>query len=197
MHEERLTPLPEVAGARLDFASRLSARSVIGGVVVTLAVFGVLMTLGGGLGLWSLGRLEATEGPRLGAGLAVWAVVSWVLSALLGGFVAALSARSPLRRDGLLQGLVTWAGACLLGGILACVWFMSAISSGLLSPWLVEGLRGPGVMWAFFIADALAVVAALFGGLLGARLEARRFEPEATTLRPRRGAPLVPSPQPG
>ncbi len=162
---------------------RFSARAVVGGAIVELVGLSLLMMLAGGVGLWRLGILNAAALSAAGSGLAVWSGVSLILAAFLGGFVAAVASRSSTAEDGLLHGLLAWATACITGAILACTWFMAALATGVAKLDVVNAMDNR-MMLAFFIADTLALVAALIGGTWGARQEAHHL----------RAAPQQPTP---
>ncbi len=149
---------------------RFSARAVIGGGVVELVGFSLLMMLAGGVGLWRPGILNAGALSGASSGLALWAAVSLIMAAFVGGFVAAVASRSTTAEDGLLHGLLSWATACITGAVLGCVWLMAALATGIATLDIV-GAMDNRMMLAFFFADTLALAAALAGGTWGARQE--------------------------
>jgi hypothetical protein len=121
-------------------------------------------------------------------GLAVWAGVALILAALAGGYVAAIASRSSTVEDGLLSGLLAWATACLTGAILACTWMMTALATGIANLDVVNAMDNR-MMLGFFVADTLALGAALLGGRFGARQEAHHLravhaQPAAGGFRP-------------
>lgn len=150
---------------------RFSVRAVVGGAVVELVGLSLLMTLAGAMGLWRPGILNAAVLSGVSSGLALWATVSLIIAALAGGFIAAVASRSTTAEDGLLHGLLVWATACFTAAVLACLWFMAALSSGIVKLDVVNAMDNR-MMLAFFLADTLALVAALMGGAWGARQEA-------------------------
>ena len=158
---------------------RVSMRAVIAGAIVTLVVIGLLLMLAGGLGLWSMGRIDAAMISHLGGGFALFAGVAWVGAAFVGGYSAAVIARATNRRDGVLHGLMIWAGACAAAVVLACIWFMSAVSLELASVDVASAMGGR-MMLAFVAGDLLALAAGLAGGVMGARAEARLVEVPVT-----------------
>ena len=104
-----MEPIPTVlrpTGLRLG--------AVVGGVLCAAVVQVLLMTLGAAVGLTAF-TLADTQQPEIQLGYAAWLVGSLLASMFIGAMVAAAGARSPLRRDGLLHGLVTWAAVGLLG----------------------------------------------------------------------------------
>lgn len=156
---------------QFDLPSRLSARGIIAGILVTLVVFSFLMVIAGGFGLWSFGPLDAAAVERMSPGVGIWAAIAWPISNLIGGFVASASSFSPARRGGLLEGVATWAGSFLLGVFLACLWYMSAIESRLATPDAFIGVSSIGASWGIFFSMIFAFVAAVYGGLVGSRQE--------------------------
>lgn len=146
------------------------------------------MMLAGGLGLWRPGILNAAALSKMSVGLAVWAGIALIFAAFVGGYVAAIASRSLTVEDGLLHGLLTWATACLTGAILACTWMMTALATGIANLDVVNAMDNR-MMLAFFIADTLALGAALLGGRSGARQEAQHLravhsQPAAGGFRP-------------
>ncbi|MBI4509872.1 MAG: hypothetical protein HY698_09565 [Deltaproteobacteria bacterium] len=194
-----MTPLhaPAEAG-RIDFASRLSARAITAGVLVALTTLGVLMVLGGGFGAWSIGILDAEAVRALGAWFAFWSILAWGLSLFLGSLVSAIACRSGERRDGLLQGITTWAASSVAVTLIACTWLMAALAVGTATPGAVEEMGGRATFWACFIGDVVGLVGALLGGVVGARYEARTVGPVQAPVPAPGGGPLptTPSPQP-
>jgi hypothetical protein len=162
---------------------RFSARAVVGGAIVELVGFSLLMMLAGGLGLWRLGILNAAAFSKMSPGLGAWAGIALILAAFVGGYVAAIASRSLTPEDGLLHGLLAWATACITGAVLACTWMMTALATGLANVDIVNAMDNR-MMLAFFVADALALGAALIGGTFGARQEAHHL----------RAVPQQPSP---
>ena len=157
--------------------NRVSIRAVVAGAVVELVILGLLLALAGGLGLFTIRPLTPALLDDLGAGLAVWVGLAWVIAALAGGFVAAAVGRAASQRDGVFHGLLSWAVACLVAGVGVCTWFMAAIATGLATPDVASAI-GAGGMLAFFFGDLIAGGAALIGGALGARSEARSRAPD-------------------
>jgi uncharacterized BrkB/YihY/UPF0761 family membrane protein len=141
------------------FSRRLSAHSVIGGVLVIYASMSVLMALAGGLGLWEFDLHQISD---LGTGFWAWALAAWILSVYAGGFLASTVSRSVDRRDGVIQGVVTWAAACVFG-CLFLVYFTQA----------AEHVMSRGMLWGAFLGDSLALGGAILGGLAGSKSEVK------------------------
>jgi hypothetical protein len=109
-----------VAADEFEFPTRISARGVIAGVLVALALEAMLMVLGAAIGLSAFQpRGDVAKG--IGVGFAVWLVLTMIVSAFVGSWIASGAARAVRVRDGVLHGVVTWAavtviGVSLLGG---------------------------------------------------------------------------------
>ncbi|MFZ5475889.1 MAG: hypothetical protein ACOZNI_03865 [Myxococcota bacterium] len=152
--------------------SRVSARGVIAGAVVVMAVFGVLSELAGVFGFFpESGVLDAAGAEAILRGAPVWSI-AWIAAVLVGGFVAAASTRATTLRDGALAGFVTWAVACLAMGMLFWVGFLAAVRLELATPEFVGALMQREVFLGAFVYDVAAMAAGAVGGLLGARVEA-------------------------
>ncbi len=188
-----------VEPSRLDFQSRISLRAVGAGTVVSLMLASLLMLLAGAVGLFPGGPYAADMIHRLNPVLGIWALVAWVIAAFFGGLLAAMIARSPTTRDGLLQGAVTWATFMLLGAVLFWLRLMVGFGLGLVTRDFLDALRGQSVSLALFITYVLALGSSLLGGALGARSEARVIVREPVVRRrplPGEGIPTTPMPQP-
>ncbi|HJV86033.1 MAG TPA: hypothetical protein VJ698_11215 [Noviherbaspirillum sp.] len=90
--------------------------AVLAGVVVGVSVQLALTLLGIATGL---SATELTEGETLGTGPLIWAGVSMLISAFVGGYVAARMSGLKRRADGVLHGAVSWAVTTLLFAVLA------------------------------------------------------------------------------
>ena len=177
--------------------ARLSVRAVLGGAIVELVTIGLLLMLAGGLGLWPMGSLDSAKMSEVGAGFAVFAGAAWIAAAFFGGYIASVISRAADRRDGALHGLMSWAIACATGAVLACTWFMAALAVDLVNIDLASAMGGR-IMIAFFIGDLLALTAALAGGVVGARAEARLSTSSGSELRrPLTTPALAPQHRPG
>jgi hypothetical protein len=88
--------------------------AVVGGVLVAAVTQVLLVTLGAAIGLTAFTPAEHAQ-TEIQLGYAGWLVVSLFVSVFVGALVAAAGARSPVRRDGMLHGLVTWAAIGLMG----------------------------------------------------------------------------------
>ena len=115
---ERGTPRTEVISAP-DYSSynravgRISWGAVLAGAIIALATQIVLTLIGVAIGLATVNPANADgpTGTALGAGAAIWFVVSSLISLFLGGYIAA---RLAGKVNGWLHGLTTWGTLTLL-----------------------------------------------------------------------------------
>jgi hypothetical protein len=93
--------------------ARISWGAIFAGAVIALASQIVLALIGMAIGLATLDPAtgNSPSGTALGAGAAIWLVVSNLLSLFIGGYVAA---RLVGRFNGWLHGVVTWGTLTLL-----------------------------------------------------------------------------------
>ncbi len=91
---------------------RLSWGAVLAGIIVALAAHLVLNLLGIGVGLGSAPATTTTE--WFGTGFAFWWAVAGIIAAGVGGWVAGRTLGSADRNDGMIHGLLTWAGTTLV-----------------------------------------------------------------------------------
>jgi hypothetical protein len=178
---------------RFGLTSRVSARAVTSGVAITLAVGTMLMLFAGVFGLLPTGNFDAESMRRLGAGFGVWTLVSWILAAFVGAWLAAVIGRSKERRDGLLHGVVTWALTMLAGGLLVWTRLIVALAVGLVTREMLMAMRTNGLYVGLFLAYVLTLVASLAGGAFGARVESRTVERRPLVTREPEGAEYSPT----
>jgi hypothetical protein len=91
---------------------RLSWGAVLAGVMVALAAHLILNLLGVGIGLGGMPRTANAD--WLGTGFAIWWALAGILAAAIGGWVAGRTLGSADRDDGMIHGLLTWAGTTLV-----------------------------------------------------------------------------------
>lgn len=154
---------------RIDFASRLSVRAITAGSFVAFSGTILLMTIAAAFGVWNFNVAEVSN---LGATFWLWGFGAWIASVFVGAYLAAVASRSMTRRDGLIHGFTLWAVTCALG----CLGI--AIGTGRIFNFMAEG-ASRGMHWGAFVGDALGLIAALYGGVLGARSEAKSVATEA------------------
>lgn len=111
---------PDVDDIPGNAFSRISWGGIIAGLALVIALQMLLTLLGVGIGLSTVrpatGEAPDTAAMGLGGGL-WWVVTNWI-ALVAGGYVAARLANSHHTEDGLLHGLVTWAAALVIGGLL-------------------------------------------------------------------------------
>lgn len=134
--------------------------AVLAGVAVGLSVQLVLALLGIASGLSAInitqGETPSTTGPLL------WAALSMLISAFIGGYVAARMSGLKRKVDGVLHGAVSWAVTTLLFALLA-----TSVTGSLLSG--IFNTVGPNMTRSS--AGASSAVGAMLKGQLGANVE--------------------------
>ncbi|MDQ9170466.1 hypothetical protein Q8A64_08585 [Oxalobacteraceae bacterium R-40] len=90
--------------------------AVLAGVAVGVSIQLVLTLLGIATGL---STSSASEGDGVGMGPLIWAGLSMLIAAFIGGYVAARLTGLKRKADGVLHGVVTWAVTTLLFASLA------------------------------------------------------------------------------
>lgn len=115
MNRREMTQLPEpVTRRQLWPAIRWGA--VIAGVAVGLSVQLVLTLLGIATGL---STVNLSQGETVGTGPLLWAGFSMLVSAFVGGYVAARMSGLKRKSDGVLHGAVSWAVTTIMFAVLA------------------------------------------------------------------------------
>ncbi|HEX3210079.1 MAG TPA: hypothetical protein VHQ91_11900 [Geminicoccaceae bacterium] len=95
---------------------RISWGAVLAGVAIVIAVQVSLSVLGLGVGLSTV-DLRAGDTPQVtsfGLGAGIWWVITDLIALIIGGYVAARLSGMPLRGDGILHGVLTWAVTLLI-----------------------------------------------------------------------------------
>lgn len=108
-------PRTAVSGDRA-FLGRVSWGAILAAVVVALGVQLLLSLIGTGIGLSTLdpAQYESPSAANFAMGTAIWWSISSIVALFCGGWVAGHFASSPVRRDGMLHGLVTWSLAAIV-----------------------------------------------------------------------------------
>lgn len=134
---------------KLEETSRLvgatSWAAIASGVVVALAIQTVLVLLGLAVGL-SVG-----DG-MIAGGFAVWAVLVQLCSMAVGAALAAATSHAEGRMGGIIAGVMTWAVAITIGGLLSSIGIARL---------------GEGGAWTAFFGAVLGLGAAILGGGFG------------------------------
>ncbi|SHH07660.1 hypothetical protein SAMN02745157_0283 [Kaistia soli DSM 19436] len=102
-----------VDDARTIMNNKVSWGAIFAGVVVGLVVQVLLTLLGAGIGIATLDpSMGASDNPTASAfsiGAGIWYVVSGIIAAYVGGYIAARMSGRTLATTGALHGLTTWA----------------------------------------------------------------------------------------
>jgi hypothetical protein len=109
-------------GGTAEFAAgtaglrRISWGAVLAGAVIVIAVHVSLSLLGLGIGLSTVDPAagDSPEVTSFGMGAGIWWVASNLIALVIGGYVAAHLSGMPLRGDGIIHGLLTWAVTLLI-----------------------------------------------------------------------------------
>lgn len=116
---------------------RLSWGAVFAGVIVALTAHLILNLLGIGIGL--AGATETAAGMEwLGTGFGLWWVIAGIIAAAIGGWIAGRTLGSADRSDGMIHGLLSWAGATLVVAFL-----LTTAAGGMLGAGLQQQAMGP------------------------------------------------------
>ena len=95
---------------------RLSWGAVFAGVIVALVTQLILNLLGLGVGLAGAPAASTSTGSMewFGTGLGIWWAITGIIAAAVGGWFAGRTLGSGDRNDGMIHGLLSWAGATLV-----------------------------------------------------------------------------------
>ena len=107
---------PEAVAVPTTGLRRISWGAVLAGAAMVIAVQVSLSLLGFGIGLSTV-DLAAGETPQatsFGLGAGIWWVASNLIALVIGGYIAARLSGMPLRGDGIIHGLLTWAVTLLI-----------------------------------------------------------------------------------
>lgn len=116
------------AGSRLP---RISWGAIFAGVVVTLALSWLLHLLGTSIGVSIADASDTVAmGEGVAGGVAIWIVLSWLISFFIGSLVAARLAGSLEDFSGMLHGLVLWGLGTIIAVYLGYSGVMSVLNTG-------------------------------------------------------------------
>ncbi len=147
--------------------SRLSFRTVVGGVLVTIAVFLSLLALVAAFSDWTF---DLRELPPDNPGFWISVFAAWVVSVFAGGVAASWSMAPMSTLNGILNSVVTWAAACMFVTTILTVSTNETFNFARNFP----SLRGP--FWIVFVGNAIALGAAVLAGLSGRKSRSRVIE---------------------
>ncbi len=145
---------------------RLSLAGIFVGAFTALALGLLFISLGVAAGIVNISAAGPAAAAHGWVGGGVWVLVSIFVASYIGAAVGVKGSALTYRRDGGLQGMVTWALSflftmVLLGSIVAAVMGNMAAAGG--GGGSLNG--GPG--WWFFISACAGLVGGIFGGLSG------------------------------
>lgn len=115
---------------------RLSWGAVFAGVIVALAAHLILNLLGIGIGLAGATGGAGMEWVSTGFGL--WWTIAGIIAAAIGGWIAGRTLGSADRSDGMIHGLLSWAGATLVIAFL-----LTTAAGGILGAGMQQQAMGP------------------------------------------------------
>lgn len=117
-YTERREPIPPIETTiyRRPLFPAIRWGAVLAGVFVGVSVQLVMTLLGIATGL---AATNLTEGETLGMGPVLWAGLSMLVAAFVGGYVAARMSGLKRKADGVLHGAVSWAVTTILFAVLA------------------------------------------------------------------------------
>jgi hypothetical protein len=98
---------------------RIKWSAIFAGLTVGIAVQMVLTLLGLAIGAWSVDLRDAQPAQGIPLGTGLWAGISMLISAFIGGYVTARLSGAYLRMDGLYHGAVVWGATWLVFAWLA------------------------------------------------------------------------------
>ena len=95
---------------------RISWGAVLAGAAIVIAVHVSLSLLGFGIGLSTVDPAagDTPQAGSFGIGAGIWWVVSNLIALFIGGYVAARLSGMPVRGDGIIHGVLTWAVTLLI-----------------------------------------------------------------------------------
>jgi hypothetical protein len=97
------------AGRGHEGAVHVHWGSVFAGIFVALSVMALLSALGAAIGATAYD--PGDDARRWGVGTGIWALISALISFIVGGFVAARTSGHTDRKNGLFHGFMVWAVA--------------------------------------------------------------------------------------
>lgn len=95
---------------------RISWGAVLAGAAMVIAVHVMLSLLGFGIGMSTIDPAagDTPQASSIGIGAGVWWLVSNLIALVIGGYVAARLSGIPVRGDGIIHGVLTWAVTMLI-----------------------------------------------------------------------------------
>ena len=141
-------------------------RTSLGGVAVGVLISGAVAVIATTLVVALRGPVGfATSEPWLEGGIALGIIA---VSAFFGGRFAASDGRALLARDGAIHGICTWAVLTVLVAVGGIASVFLGYAAEVSDPAEVKMMA-----WSFLAAEGVCLLAAVFGGVRGAKAEAR------------------------
>jgi hypothetical protein len=153
---------PRTSALRRPLFPAIRWGAVIAGVAVGISVQLVLTLLGIATGL---SALDVAQNDAIGVGSLLWAGASMLISAFVGGYVAARMSGLKRKVDGVLHGLVSWAVTTLLFATLATSAGTSMLGG------VFSGIMPNSVSGATSAANALNSLLGLLQSQLGVNID--------------------------
>lgn len=164
------------------------------GLLVTLGVYLVLVSIGIGSAFSGFNPALATYGKDVSVFLSIWTAASLIVAVFIGAWIAGRTGALLGMRAGWYQGTVVWALALLFSTLLVSS-FTFGLVGGLSAVTSAARLTVPGesvgaarlaasaiayTAWVFLIASVLQWGAAVLGGWLGAMGKVQTAADEST-----------------
>ena len=147
-------------------AVRADWAGIWAGMFAGLGIQIVLAALGLGISLMSSGSSAADVIRSLPTGVEVWTALVWLLSAFLGGYVAAWMSGASSRADGVFHGFVTW-GVMVTALLCAATIMTGVMRIEHLTAFSMTSLL-KAASWWMFVSGILSLGCAYLGGRVGA-----------------------------
>ena len=175
--EDTSAPPPPVEEVRSILQNRVSWGAILAGVVVALVTQVLLTMLGAGIGIATLdpGTNDNPAASTFSIAAGIWYMLSGIIAAFVGGYIAARLSGKTVATTGALHGLTTWALTTLL-----VLWFLTstvgALVGGVFSG-VASAVGGVGQT----VASAAAPIVAKANPLdaIEAQVRATGTDPEA------------------
>jgi len=146
--------------------SYIAWSAVISGALTTLSGLILLGSLGSAVGI------DAYRGGVFGAGAAIWAIVSSIISFFVGGCLVSYLAPHSEQRSGMVHGMMAWVLAVILMSVGAVWAIRSGIGFNPLRSTITPGSEVSygqiaGAAWTAFLCLFFGLISAAIGGLVG------------------------------
>jgi len=175
--EETSSPPPPVEEVRSILQNRVSWGAIFAGVVVALVTQVLLTMLGAGIGIATLdpGTSDNPAASTFSIAAGIWYMLSGIIAAFVGGYIAARLSGKTVATTGALHGLTTWALTTLL-----VLWFLTS-TVGALVGGVFSGVASAVGGVGRTVASAAAPIVAQANPLdaIEAQVRATGTDPEA------------------